>query len=100
MSPIMRCELAPANKEWTKEVGKAGGSEGSGGRTIVINKVRHRDAEKGRFEAGVETCDSFTSYYSSGSVICGRVCAFGFDLCSGGEGDEGVAVYGFICVIS
>lgn len=81
-------------------MGQGGGEEGSRERTVVIDKVRHRDAEKGRFEAGVETCDSLTSYYSAGGVIGRRVCAFGFDLSSGGESDEGVAVYRFICIIS
>ena len=96
----MDCELGPAIKGWTNDVGKGGSAESSGGRTVVIDKIRHRDAEKGRFEAGVETCDSLTGYYSAGGVIGGRFCAFGFDLSSGGKGDEGVAVYGFICIVS
>lgn len=81
-------------------MGKGESGESSGGRTVVIDKIRHRDAEKGRFEAGVETCDSLTGYYSPSGVIGGRFCAFGFDLSSGGKGDEGVTVYGFICIVS
>lgn len=82
------------------EAGKRGSGENSGGRTVVIDKIRHRDAEKGRFEAGVETCNSFTGYYSAGGVIGGRFCAFGFDLSSGGKGNKGVAGYRWICIIS
>lgn len=63
-----------------------------GGHTVVINKIRHRNAEKRRFEAGIETCDSLTGYDSAGGVIGGGVCAFRFDLGSSGEGNEGVAV--------
>lgn len=84
-------------KVWTEDVGEGGSGENSGGRTVVIDKIRHRDTEKSRFETGVETCDSFTGYYSASGVIGGRFCAFGFDLSSGGKGDKGVAVYGYIC---
>ena len=85
----MVCELAHVVDER-----RGGGKEGKsgGGHTVIINEIGHRDAEKGGFEAGVETSDSLTGYDSAGGVIGGGVCAFGFDLGSSGEGDEGVSV--------
>ena len=88
ISPLMGWGLAHADKGGNEERQWKSGEA----HTVVINEISHRDAEKGGFEAGVETCDSLTGYDSAGGVIGGGVCSFGFDLGSCGEGDERVAV--------
>lgn len=49
-----------------------GWGEGGGGKyTVIVDEIRHRDAEEGAVEAGVETCDSFALDDAADGVVGG-----------------------------
>ena len=47
------------------------GGRGGGKYTVVVDEIRHRDAEEGAVEAGVETCDSFALDDAADGVVGG-----------------------------
>jgi len=47
------------------------GGRGGGKYTVVVDEIRHRDAEKSAVEAGVETCDSFALDDAADGVVGG-----------------------------
>lgn len=47
------------------------GGRGGGKYTVIVDEIRHRDAEEGAVEAGVETCDSFALDDAADGVVGG-----------------------------
>lgn len=56
--------------------------------TIVVDEIRHADAEECGVQARIEARNTFSLDDSTDGVVGGRLGSFGLDLCSGGESDE------------
>ena len=60
--------------------------------TVVIDKIGDAYAEKGAIKARVEPSNALSLDDMTNRIVCRRLSAFRFDLCTSGECDERVAM--------
>ena len=59
--------------------------------TVIIDKIGDTDAKNGAIKARVETSNTFPLDDTTNSIIGRRLCALGFNLCTGRKRDERVS---------